>query len=205
MIYILLKQIQLLRNMRTLIIRIITITKSHWFLDILQLIKLCMYTQSCLTLCSPMNCSPPGSSVPGILQARILEWVAISSSRGSSQPRALIYVFCDSCIAGGFFTAKPPGKSVGWGGWRLLWIQQPVPRFCLMPALHNPRTVCICEMSGALTLAGGRKNGGGVCGSRQGPSICPGWAPSGLPGAGGVHGCSLPSGACTRMPQPRCL
>ena len=68
MIYILLKQIQLLRNMKTLIIRVITITKSHWFLDILQLIKLCMYTQSCLTLCNPMNCSPPGSSIQGIIQ-----------------------------------------------------------------------------------------------------------------------------------------
>ena len=40
--------------------------------------------QSCPTLCSPMDCSPPGFSVHGILQARILEWVAISSSRGSS-------------------------------------------------------------------------------------------------------------------------
>ena len=38
------------------------------------------------TLCDPMGCSPPGSSVHGILQARILEWVAISFSRGSSQP-----------------------------------------------------------------------------------------------------------------------
>ena len=46
-----------------------------------------MCAQSCLTLCNPMNCSPPGSSVHGILQARILEWVAISFSRGSSQPR----------------------------------------------------------------------------------------------------------------------
>ena len=40
-----------------------------------------------LTLCDPMGCSPPGSSVHGILQARILEWVAISFSRGSSRPR----------------------------------------------------------------------------------------------------------------------
>ena len=40
-------------------------------------------------LCHPMDCSPPGSSAHGILQARILEWVAISSSRGSSQPRDL--------------------------------------------------------------------------------------------------------------------
>ena len=46
-----------------------------------------IHTQSCLTLCDPMNYSPPGSSVHGILQARILEWVAMLSSRGSSQPR----------------------------------------------------------------------------------------------------------------------
>ena len=47
--------------------------------------RLC--AQSCLTLCDPMNCSPPGSSVHEISQARILEWVTISSSRGSSWPR----------------------------------------------------------------------------------------------------------------------
>ena len=57
--------------------------------------------QPCLTLCGPMDCSPPGSSVHGIFQARILEWVAISFSRGSSQPRDRTQV---SCIAGGFFT-----------------------------------------------------------------------------------------------------
>ena len=43
--------------------------------------------QSCLTVCDPVDCSPPGSSIHGILQARILAWVAISFSRGSSQPR----------------------------------------------------------------------------------------------------------------------
>ena len=47
---------------------------------------LCLISQSCLTLCDPMDCSPPGSSVHGILQARILEWVAMPSSRGSSSP-----------------------------------------------------------------------------------------------------------------------
>ena len=46
-----------------------------------------MHAQLCLTLRDPMDCSPSGSSVHGIFQARILEWVAISSSRGSSQPR----------------------------------------------------------------------------------------------------------------------
>ena len=64
-------------------------------------------TQSCLTLCDPMDCSPPGSSVHGILQARILEWVAISFSRRSSQSRDRT---CVSCIAGRFFTTEPPGK-----------------------------------------------------------------------------------------------
>ena len=43
--------------------------------------------QSCLTLCDPVGCSLPGSSVHGIFQARVLEWIAISFSRGSSQPR----------------------------------------------------------------------------------------------------------------------
>ena len=56
---------------------------------------------SCLTLCDPMNCSLPGSSVQGILQGRKLEWVAIPFSRGSSQPRDWT---CVSWIAGRFFT-----------------------------------------------------------------------------------------------------
>ena len=56
--------------------------------------------QSCLTLCDPMDYSPPGSSVPGILQTRILEQIAMPSSRGSSWTRDQT---CVSCIAGGFF------------------------------------------------------------------------------------------------------
>ena len=47
----------------------------------------CSVTKSCLTLSDPMDCSPPGSSIHGIFQARTLEWVAISFSRGSSQSR----------------------------------------------------------------------------------------------------------------------
>ena len=47
-------------------------------------VRACVLTQSCLTLCNPMECNPSGSSVHGILQARVLEWVAISFSRGSS-------------------------------------------------------------------------------------------------------------------------
>ena len=59
-----------------------------------------LVAQSCLTLCDPMHCSLWGSSVPGILQARILEWLAIPFSRGSSQTRDWTQV---SCVAGRFF------------------------------------------------------------------------------------------------------
>ena len=54
----------------------------------------CLVTKLCVTLCHPMDCSPPGSSIHGIFQARILEWVAISFSRGSSQPRDGTHVSC---------------------------------------------------------------------------------------------------------------
>ena len=86
----------------------------------------CMYTSSVTHLClarwDPMDCSPPGSlstlwgpmdysppsilSVHGITPARILEWVAISSSRGSSRPRDRNWVSCVSCIAGEFCTCN---------------------------------------------------------------------------------------------------
>ena len=69
----------------------------------------CSDSQSCLTLCDPMDCSLPGSSVHGISQARVLEWVAISSSRGSSLPRDGSRV---SCTGARFFTSEPPGKPV---------------------------------------------------------------------------------------------
>ena len=65
--------------------------------------------QSCLTL-QLHGLSLPGPSVPGILQARISKWVAMPSSRGSSQPRDRTSVSHGSCIAGGFFTPEPPGK-----------------------------------------------------------------------------------------------
>ena len=54
----------------------------------------CSVTQSRLTHCNTMDCSPPGSSVRGISQARVVEWVAISCSRGSSRPRDRTYVSC---------------------------------------------------------------------------------------------------------------
>ena len=60
-----------------------------------------LVTQLCLTLCNRMDCFPPGSSVHGVLQARILEWAAIPFPRGSSRLRDRTQV---SCIAGKFFT-----------------------------------------------------------------------------------------------------
>ena len=61
---------------------------------------LCLVAQPCPTLCHPLDCSLPGSSVHGILQARILEWVAMPSSGGSSQRRDQTQAFC---TAGRFF------------------------------------------------------------------------------------------------------
>ena len=67
----------------------------------------CLVTRLCPTSCNPMVYSLPGSSVHGILQGRILEWVAISFSGGSSRPREQTHV---SCTAGRFTTTEPPNK-----------------------------------------------------------------------------------------------
>ena len=71
----------------------------------------CMHAQSCPTLCDPMDRIPPGSSVHGILQARIVEWVAISSSRGSSRPRDRTRISCISCIGGWILYRWAIGKA----------------------------------------------------------------------------------------------
>ena len=65
-----------------------------------------LVAQSCLTVCNPVDCRSPGSSVHGILQARILEWVAMLFSRGSSRPRDQTWV---SHMAGRFFTIWATG------------------------------------------------------------------------------------------------
>ena len=69
----------------------------------------CIHTQLCLTLCDTMDYSPPGSSVHGILQIRLLEWVAMPCSRGSSQPMDRT---CISCIEGRFLTTEPSGNRI---------------------------------------------------------------------------------------------
>ena len=79
---------------RTQLKRLSSSSREKFWSEVLE-------AQSCLTLCDPMDYSPPGSSVPGILLARILEWVAIPFSRGSSQRRDQTHV---SHIAGRFFT-----------------------------------------------------------------------------------------------------
>ena len=67
--------------------------------------------QLCLTLCDPMDCSPPGSSVHGILRARILEWVALPSFRGSSQPRIeLASLMSNLCWQAGSLQLVPLGS-----------------------------------------------------------------------------------------------
>ena len=73
--------------------------------------ELCLVTQLCLTLCDPVDCSMPGSSVHGILQERILEWFAMPSSRVSSQPRNLtsvsLFLWHQKADS---LPSKPPGK-----------------------------------------------------------------------------------------------
>ena len=73
----------------------------------------CMHAMSlqlCPILCNTMDHSPPGSSVHGILQAKILEWVAISFSRGSSCPRNQTLVSYISCVGRWVLTQVPSGK-----------------------------------------------------------------------------------------------
>ena len=84
--------------------------------------------QLCLTFCDPMDCSPPGSSVLGISQARVLEWVAISSSRGSSWPGIEPM---SPALASRFFTTEPPGKSLKHGNVHLSFSSvQSCPTLC---------------------------------------------------------------------------
>ena len=89
--------------------------------------------QLCPTRCDPMNCSLPGSSIHGIFQARILEWAAISFSRGSSQPRDWTWV---SRIAGRCFTIWANQRSLtsicGWLQWDKKGITAIIPKILLV-------------------------------------------------------------------------
>ena len=70
----------------------------------------CLVAKSCLTLWESVDCSLQASSVHGILQARVLEWVAISTSKGSSHPGIEQESSTSPILAGAFFTTEPPGK-----------------------------------------------------------------------------------------------
>ena len=90
-------------------IKNIFITPKEFLMSLCNLVpRACSVAKSCPTLCDPIEGSLPGSSVHGIFQARILEWVVTSFSRGSSQPRDRT---CVPALTGRFFTTEPPGKS----------------------------------------------------------------------------------------------
>ena len=127
-----------------------------------------LFAQLCPTLCDPMDCIPPGSSVHGILQARILEWVVISFSRGSSQPKDRTCVSCigkrilyhctnwfvshsvvsNSWWPHGLYPTRflcPsdfPGKNTGVGSHSLL--QRILPNQGSNPGLLNDRQILYC-------------------------------------------------------------
>ena len=101
--------------------------------------------ESCLTLCDPTDCSPPGPSVHGILQARTLEWVAYPFSRGSSRPRNRTGV---SRIAGGFVTCWAPRDA--------LW--SPLGVSVLLPEMLTPNTMLLTTCPSSLPTVAARKS-----------------------------------------------
>ena len=112
--------------------------------------------QSCPTLFDLIDCSPPGPSAHGILQARLLQWVAMPFSRGSSRPRDWTCISCVSCIARRFFPH--------WAAWEAL-ASAAHPLQSSMTACHTQRFQCLIQV--ALTPPS--------------PASCP--APHGLPDA----------------------
>ena len=115
-------------------------------------LPLCVCTQSCPTLCDAMGCSLPGSSVHGISQARILEWVAIPSPGDLPDPGIEPKSLESPALAGGFFIAVPPGKPYVFLAWALtnysfIWLDQKIPFLGLLlkptlkAASENPRRV----------------------------------------------------------------
>ena len=107
--------------------------------------------QSCPTLCDPVDGSPPGSSVREVLQARILGWVAMPSSRGSSRPRNWVQV---SCTAGTFFTLWATRETHHHAGSKYLFVYTKFPfnfnrAEALLPALPNCwKTGCVYSFIG---------------------------------------------------------
>ena len=93
-----------------------TSLRSSAFISVSSFTKIhCFFVcaPSCLILCDPVDSSPPVFSVHGIFQARILEWVAISYSRETSQPRDRTCIFRVSCLAGRFFPTNTTQEALG--------------------------------------------------------------------------------------------
>ena len=108
------------------------------------------------TACHPMDRSPPGSSVHGVLQARILEQLAISFSWGSSRPRDGTRVSCVSCMAGRFLTTAPPRVGASNGRRGLPETQETHLSESLLTDLHLWTSVSSSEK-------GPQGGAGGVC------------------------------------------
>ena len=89
----------------------LTLTRLLWVSRSRAVLGCAELLQSCPILCNPMDCSPPGSSVHGMLQVRILEWVATSSSRGSSPPRDQTCMSSLLHWQAGSSLLSPPGKT----------------------------------------------------------------------------------------------
>ena len=119
-----------------------------WWLMLSWALCVCEVAQSCLTLCNPVDCSLPGSSLHGILQARILEWVSISFSRVSSRLRDRAHV---SCTAGKHLTSEPPGKP-------LTWDEKDIYTLCQIPCikLHVSNSVILISGLPIFLLPGPR-------------------------------------------------
>ena len=123
-------------------------TLSVHFLCVKLKVKV-LVTQSCTTLCDPIDCSPPGSSVHGILQAGIPEWVARPVSRGSSQCRDQTWV---SCIAGRFFTVWATKEALisRKGGYLADIVLSSA--ICSMSASHSPKAQGEISLQSSLPL-----------------------------------------------------
>ena len=91
---------------------------------------MCVCVQSCPNLCDPIDYSPPGCSVHGIVQARMLEWVAISSCWGSSWSRDQNCISCIFCIAGRFFIAEPLRSPISFFLSSVQFVAQLCPTLC---------------------------------------------------------------------------
>ena len=120
-----------------------------------MLAVLCLVTQSCPTLCHPMDCSLPGFSVHGILQARIVEWVPYPFSRASSQSRNQTRL---SCIAGRFFTS--------WATREALAPPSHL-EILVLPTLY----VCHFQHAGFRAVEGKEREYGGALGRFNGPHL----------------------------------